>query len=412
MTGHWLIAALVTTMAVAACDSFTLPREETRAVRTTIVEDVSATRSRDEQPAGAPRPGDSQVLRFSVAGWQTDFTRHSIPLDEITPGGPPRDGIPPLDNPRFESVTEADQWLHPLQPVVLIEIDENARAYPTQILNRHEIVNDDIGGTPIVVTFCPLCNTAIAFERRLGERVLDFGTTGNLRLSNLIMWDRQTESWWQQITGEAIVGELTGQRLSMIPALVISWSEFRSRFPSGQVLSRETGFPFGYAHNGYLGYDRLETPPFISGPQLDRRLSPLERVATVSQAGENVAYPFSLLRERGVVADTVGGEPIVIFYQPGTLSAHDEPNFVLMGDVGATAVFRADVLGRRLAFEWRDGAFVDAETGSRWSLLGRAIEGPLAGHRLAPVTHGTHFWFAWSAFKETTRIYGEKDGKP
>jgi hypothetical protein len=173
--------------------------------------------ARDTQPP----PQHDRVL-FSTIGWKTDFSKHSVPLSEIIPGGPPRDGIPPIDWPVFETVAQADAWLKPQEPLIHFAVGNDVRAYPLQILIWHEIVNDEVGGIPVMVTFCPLCNTAIAFDRRVAGRVLDFGTTGNLRHFDLIMWDRQTESWWQQMTGEAIVGELTGMRLTLLPATIVS----------------------------------------------------------------------------------------------------------------------------------------------------------------------------------------------
>jgi hypothetical protein len=184
--------------------------------------------------------------RFSTRGWKTDFSRHSIPYNEILSGGPPRDGIPPIDNPRFVTPEEAAAWLTDVEPVIALEVGGEAKTYPLQILTWHEIVNDTIGGVPVVATFCPLCNSAIVFDRRLNGTVYDFGTSGNLQFSNLIMWDRQTESWWQQFIGDAIVGELTGQRLDFLPATIISFADFREAHPDGQVLSRETGFAKAY----------------------------------------------------------------------------------------------------------------------------------------------------------------------
>ncbi len=354
-------------------------------------------------PSGPPP--DLAGLRFNMRGWKTDFTRRNVPLGEISAGGPGRDGIPPLDAPKFVGVEEVP-WLKPREPVILFAVGDDARAYPLQILIWHEIVNDVVGGAPVAVTFCPLCNTAIAFDRRLDGRTLDFGTTGKLRRSDLVMWDRQTESWWQQITGEAIVGELTGQRLAMLPATIIAWEDFRRRFPQGRVLSRNTGHDRRYGQNPYAGYDEVDKPPFLLDERADGRLPPKERVVTVSLGGEDVAYPFSRLAERGVIADTAGGEALVLFFQPGTASALDTDDIAGGRDVGAAAVYRPEVNGRRLTFIWRDGAFTDEETGSRWTLLGEATAGPLAGAQLRPVIHGTHFWFAWAAFKPQTRIYG------
>jgi hypothetical protein len=222
----------------------------------------------------APTPGSAAVAPdpdyfnelaksgISTSGWKTDFSRHTVPYAEIISGGVPRDGIPPIDSPSFVSIEAANSWLADREPVIALEINGDARAYPLQIMTWHEIVNDSVGGIPVAVTFCPLCNSAIAFNRRIGEIVYDFGVSGKLRNSDLIMWDRQTESWWQQFTGEAIVGSLAGIRLDMLPAVIISWGDFRSAYPEGQVLSRETGFSRPYGRNPYAGYDDVDNSRF------------------------------------------------------------------------------------------------------------------------------------------------------
>jgi hypothetical protein len=342
---------------------------------------------------------------FDTSEWRTDFSKHSVPLSEIISGGPPKDGIPAIDRPQFDSVSQADRWLKPREPVILFEQGGDVRAYPLQILIWHEIVNDVVGGRPVVVTFCPLCNTSIVFDRRVAGRVLDFGTTGRLRFSDLVMYDRQTESWWQQATGEAIVGELTGQRLTFLPSLVVSWEMFRGAHPQGKVLNRTTGHRRSYGVNPYAGYDDIASSPFLyTGPR-DGRLPPMARVVTVSLGGEDVAYPFSVLEKTPVVNDAVGGRPVVIFYTRGVASALDRSSIADSRDVGTAAVFERTLAGRVLTFRLADGRFTDAQTGSTWTVLGTATAGPLAGQRLAPVVHGQHFWFSWAVFKPQTRIY-------
>jgi len=185
----------------------------------------------------------SDVPAFGTAGWKTDFARHCVPLSEITSGGPPRDGIPPLDRPTFDEAALADTWLEPQEPVIVVAEANEARAYPLQILIWHEIVNDTLAGRPVVVTFCPLCNTSLVYDRRVGGRELTFGTTGDLRYSDLVMWDRQTESWWQQATGEAIVGELTAMRLARVPSVVLSYEEFKRARTHMALCSRATARP-------------------------------------------------------------------------------------------------------------------------------------------------------------------------
>ncbi len=337
-------------------------------------------------------------------GWQTDFSKRSVPYTEIFSGGVPRDGIPPIDHPRFTTVEEADGWLEEKEPVVALEIDGQAKAYPLQILTWHEIVNDELGGVPISATFCPLCNSAIVFDRRLEGAVYDFGVSGNLRNSDLIMWDRQTESWWQQLTGEAIVGELTGKQLDILPATIVSWRDFMTTYPEGQVLSRETGHSRNYGANPYVGYDEVGQSPFLFFGKDDERLQATERVAAVTVGGESVAYLFAYLEKEGVVHDTVGGREIAVFFLPGTRSALDGYSIADSREVGATGIFERKLDGQGLTFEATEAGFVDKETGTEWNIFGMGVSGPMAGQQLTPVVHANHFWFAWAAFKPDTRV--------
>ena len=354
--------------------------------------------------SGAGHPAADAFL-FSRSGWKTDFSKHIVPLSEIQSGGPPRDGIPPIDQPTFVAPAAATAWLADNEPVVIYEENGDARAYPLQILIWHEIVNDTVGGRPVTVTFCPLCNTAIAFDRRLDGVTYDFGTTGNLRRSDLVMWDRQTESWWQQITGEAIVGDLVGARLTPVPAAIQSFAAFRAAFPGGQVLSRETGFRRDYGRNPYVGYDDVSSSPFLYAGPSAGRLPPMARVVTVALNGEAAAYSFAQLEQRGVAQDRVGGVPVVILYQKGTASALDAGRIAGSRDIGAAGVFEPAVEGRALTFRSDGGRLLDQETGSEWDALGRAVAGPLAGQRLQPVVHANHFWFAMAAFYPNVRIW-------
>ncbi len=339
--------------------------------------------------------------------WRTDFSRHTVPLDEIVSGGPPKDGIPALDRPRFTSVSEADTWLSDREPVVLVEVGEEAKAYPLQILIWHEIVNDGVGGRPVAVTYCPLCNTALAFDRRLDGHTLDFGTTGRLRQSDLVMYDRQTESWWQQATGEGIAGVYAGRQLDFISAPLVSWKTFKSAHPEGSVLSRRTGYDRPYGQNPYARYDDPRGSPiasFFRGHR-DDRLPAMARVVAVALGGEDVAYPFDILRERPALNDRIGDVPVAVFWQPGTASALDDRRISEGRDVGSTGVFDRRHGGQVLSFDpVGKGRFRDRDTGSEFDILGRAVTGPLRGTRLRPIPHGNHFWFAWAVFKPSTRV--------
>ncbi len=350
----------------------------------------------------------ASVLGQSGGEWKTDFSKHTVPLDEIVSGGPPKDGIPAIDHPMFVAVPEADRWLDGREPVVVVSIAGETKAYPLQILIWHEIVNDVVGSIPVAVTYCPLCNTALAFDRRLDGRVLDFGTTGRLRYSDLVMYDRQTETWWQQATGEGIVGVHAGRELTFIPAPLVSWETFTETYPDGRVLSRETGYERAYGRNPYIGYDDRDGSPWkrLFRSSTDGRLRAMERVVSVTLAGRDVAYAFSALERERVVNDAIAGRSIVVFWIPGTASAVDAARIAEGRDVGSTAVFSREVGARTLTFEPAgDDRFRDRDTGSLWSLFGRAVEGPQAGTVLEAVPHGNHFWFAWGVFKPGTRVW-------
>jgi hypothetical protein len=336
----------------------------------------------------------------------TDFSRHTVPYADILSGGPPKDGIPAIDQPRYVTVAEADEWLKPLEPVVLVTVDAEARAYPLQILMWHEIVNDSLADTPLLVTFCPLCNTAIAFERAFEGQVLDFGTTGRLRFSNLIMYDRQTESWWQQAEGAGIAGQYAGAQLTLYPAAIIAWADFKAAYPAGSVLSRETGHARNYGRNPYYGYDAVTQSPFLyQGPPTPNQLLPMARVLTLDWQGEAVAYPYETLAAYPVVNDSVGGERVVVLWTPGTASALDADTVAGGRDVGTAMAYRASVESQTLTFEAAPEGARDVETGSVWNGLGQAVTGPLQGTRLSPLPAINHFWFSWAAFKPETRIY-------
>jgi hypothetical protein len=369
----------------------------------TPVPSDSGAGSRALLPEESPPPGAD--FEFT-----TDFSRHSVPYSEILSGGPPKDGIPAIDTPKFVEVKEADEWLEPQEPVIEVVIGEEARAYPIQILMWHEIANDTVGGVPVVVTFCPLCNTGIAFERTLDGQMLDFGTTGRLRYSNLVMYDRQTETWWQQATGEGIVGEHTLRQLTFVPASMISWADFKGAHPGGQVLSRETGYSRSYGRNPYAGYDDVNRPPFLYvGPETPDVLLPMSRVLTVDLNGEAVAYPYDVLQEEHVVNDTVGGVPIVVLWAPGTASALDAGSVAGGDDVGSATTFSRELDGQTLTFVFDGEHIVDEQTGSEWDVLGSAVKGPKPGSQLEPVVSVNHFWFSWAAFRPETRIYGLED---
>jgi hypothetical protein len=282
--------------------------------------------------------GESSPPPSDAAQWKTDFSKMLVPLDEFQSGGPPKDGIPAIDRPHFTRADDVD-WVQDREPVIALELGGEARAYPIQILMWHEIVNDRIGERPVAVTFCPLCNTALVFDRRVDGDTLSFGTTGKLRESDLVMYDRETESWWQQFSGDALVGELAGKELEHLPARMVAWSDFRRDHPSALVLDRDTGFFREYGANPYAGYDSVDSSPlFATRNDDDDRLPPKERVVYVEVAEKAFAVPFaSLAKERTIEIETDDGQ-LVVRWRGGVASALDQVTVAGGRDVGAASV--------------------------------------------------------------------------
>ena len=263
----------------------------------------------------------------------TDFSRKSVEFVEIMGGGPPRDGIPSVDDPVFKPVDQ-ERELNPTEPVAVIEAEgEPARAYPYRYLIWHEIVNDTVGGVPVAVTYCPLCATIIVFERTINGKVTTFGTTGKLRLSNLIMYDRETESWWQQAEGRAIVGELTGQTLTPVISWTESWEEFKARNPDGLVMdSPRAGRPYG--SNPYAGYDTSARPFLYNGENPPFGIPPLARVIKVGKR----AWPLDRLRD----VETLTEAGVTITWKAGQNSALDRRDIGKGRDIGMIRVKDAE----------------------------------------------------------------------
>jgi hypothetical protein len=336
------------------------------------------------------------------------FPEPLVETDCILSGGPPPDGIPAIDEPKFLDPGEVD-FLEDREPVMAIEIEGDARAYPLQIMTWHEIANDEVGGVPVTVTYCPLCNTAIAYDRRLGGEVLDFGTSGKLYNSALVMYDRQTESLWSHFTAQGIVGALTGARLDTVPVDIVSWEEWREANPDGRVLSRDTGHDRRYGENPYAGYDDIDSPAFLFDGEVDGRLAAKEFVVGIERGEEQVAVRTDHLADEGVVEVELGGRNLTVWHDPGTRSALDSAVIAEADDVGTTSVFVPEVDGQELTFERTDDGFVDDQTGSAWDVFGTAIDGPLEGSELEPVIHVDTFWFAWGAFRAETQIVPEPE---
>ncbi len=283
-------------------------------------------------------PPPKTWLRF----WpDTDFTKRGVDLSEIINGGVPKDGIPAIDAPSFMPAAE-ETGLDPKEPVIAVEIGGEARAYPIRYLLWHEIVNDRIGARPFTVTYCPLCNSAIVFDGRLGGEELTFGVSGKLRLSDMIMYDRQSESWWQQFTGEAIVGDRLGAKLTVLPSAMISWRLYRQDHPDGQVMREPEGEERPYGANPYVGYDESHWPFLYTGDAPPHDIPALTRVVRVN----NRAWPLERLSEVGELVE----EGVRLTWVSGQASALETREIAAGRDIGDVRVFDA-ATDEPLAFE-------------------------------------------------------------
>ncbi|PKP70680.1 MAG: hypothetical protein CVT82_05925 [Alphaproteobacteria bacterium HGW-Alphaproteobacteria-4] len=279
------------------------------------------------------------TAQTAPAAWRaewpaTDFSRTSVNFSEILSGGPPKDGIPAIDAPAFQTLAELSTRPDDREPVISVELGGQARAYPVAILMWHEIVNDTFAGTPIAVTYCPLCNSGIVFDRRLGGEATTFGTTGKLRNSDLVMYDRATQSWWQQFEGRAIIGAHSGDELARVPSRFESFGEFAARRPDGEVLIPATRFGRSYGSNPYEGYDSLRQP-FLYDGSYDGPGDALMRVVAIE--GLPDAWSFAYVQAHAPFE--VGG--FRVEWQAGQASALDTRQIAEGRDVGTVTVTQA-----------------------------------------------------------------------
>ena len=319
---------------------------------------------------------------------ETDGIRHSIPLDKIKSGGPPKDGIPSVDEPKFAGVSDS-HFISDADTVIGLEINGDARAYPIFILVWHEIINDTVGGIPVSVTYCPLCYTNQVFERIINGKVVEFGTSGKLYNSNLLMYDRYTESYWSQALGTAVKGELTGYELDLIPFDVITWGDWKRLHPDTVVLTTDTGYVRAYDVDPYGNY---YTEPRIIFPveHSDDRLDPKEIIIGFEQDDIYKAYKQNDVESEVVINDSVGPTPVML----ASLFSENSRAFVrLVGD-------------ETLDFVYKDGKILDSMTGSEWNYDGLSVSGTYQGEQLQRMPIEPGFWFEWVAFHPQTLVYG------
>jgi Protein of unknown function (DUF3179) len=323
---------------------------------------------------------------------QTEKEKNNIvPLDQIVSGGPPPDGIPSIDDPKFISIQEADKYLKDSDLVLGLNINGDVRAYPLQILVWHEIVNDKLGGVPITVTYCPLCFTNQVFNRTLENgQILEFGTSGKLYNSNLVMYDRTTKSLWSQAMSQAIVGKLAGAKLERIPFDVVYWKEWKQLYPDSKVLSTDTGSPRPYGADPYGDY-YTNGDVLFSVSNSDDRLGLKEIVVGFENSGQYKAYRLQEIESKKAINDQVNGKPIALLsLHPFMVRAYDP---VVDGQV------------LEFSFNAKDQNFIDTRTGSVWNFEGKAISGQLKGKQLTRIPFDEGFWFEWVAFHPKTELY-------
>lgn len=354
-----------------------------------------------ERRAREPRPVENSAMPPRHLDTER-FPDVLVDRYRIVSGGPPPDGIPAIDWPSFSAVSRVD-WLEEQEAVIVLQLGSEVRIYPVQILAWHEIVNDVVAGTPVAVTYCPLCNSAVAVERTVEGTVLDFGVSGALYDSAMVMFDRQTESLWTHFDGRAVVGTLIGTELALLPVAAVSWSTAARAFPGGAVLDRNTGFDKPYGRNRYVAYDQAEAPlPGFFTERVSDELRPMDRVVGIRHADVGAAaVPLATLRRRRVMHLS---DDVVVVWRSGTASSLQASTVAGGDDVGATGVFSSELDGRALRITEREGEFVDTETGSTWDVLGKATSGPLTGRRLDPIEHLDTFWFAWASYVPNTIV--------
>jgi hypothetical protein len=388
---------------LAACGGGT-SAEESEVPEPAAAPTTSSTIVNNEVPATGVLPSGPSALDTMLSD---EFPEPLIDPDEVISGGPPPDGIPPIDDPAFLDVVDNLELLPANEPVVVLEINGDAKAYPVRAMVWHEIVNDTVGGVPVSVTYCPLCNSAATYERTIDGVETTFGTSGRLFASALVMYDRATETLWTHYNGQAVIGVLAGAELVEHPSPLMAWEQFRSTYPTGKVLDwTQSGFNRDYGRNPYSGYDDPDNSPFLFRGTLDDRAAAMQRVVGVEHNGSSAAFALDVVSGGvGQATDVlVGDSRVVILWVPGQASALDDVQVSGGRDVGSAAVFVPKAGGRDLTFSYDGEHFIDAETSSVWLLNGEAIEGELAGERLEQIPHLDTFWFAWSTYQPDTTL--------
>ncbi len=367
---------------------------------TSSVTATAAEATIEPEPSSSPAADSSEPVvgpdgLFDEPQLDDDGTPHLIPMEQIFNGGVPRDGIPSIDAPVFSASDEWDTFDYRDDGLVIgVEVDGIRRAYPFQVIVWHELVNDTFNGKPILVSYCPLCGTAIAFEREINGSAVEFGVSGRLYNSDLLMYDRASESLWSQITGTAVVGDEVGTRLTYYPSEVMTWADWQAAYPDSEVLTTDTGATRDYTRDPYGDYyvsDSTMFPVDRSSAIFDTLATKIDVTGVETPGPAYGAFVDADVREAGAVNEPVGDTPVLVAADPGA------------GD--NIVVFDRRHDGQTLTFERNGDGLEDVETGSTWGFDGLATAGPLAGAQLEEIVPVKGFWFAWVAFHPETTLW-------
>lgn len=345
-----------------------------------------------------------------------DTAKHTVPLKEFMVYQLGNYELPTLDRKVFVDKNRTDQFLFNKEPVIAVEINGEAKAYPLSVLRYYEILNDVAGGVPILLTYCSLCNSAIAFDRRLNyagvDHVLDFVYPKIVRQSNMVVKDKQTNTLWQQFDGNAVVGNLSGTTLKQAPFVLMSYQDFFINYPKGKILTPESDpkmqFYKGYLMNPDVGYADLNREPHFFTLKPDPRLAPKEPVIVLKLKDQFFVYPFSSLSKENTLRDNPGGVDIVIFYNPSMVSILDKELIRESKEIGYAIAYSPIVKGKTLKFLKIENGFKDTKTSSVWNMMGKCTEGKLKGEKLQEIPYTQTFAFTILAFHPNAVVFGKK----
>ena len=345
-----------------------------------------------------------------------DTSKHTVPLKELMVYESGDYDFPVLNRKVFVDKYRGDKFLYVKEPVISIEMNGEAKAYPLSILRYYEILNDEVGGIPVLIAYCSLCNSAMVFDKRInfkGESyALDFLYPKMARQSNMVVKDKQTNTLWQQFDGKGLVGKLSGAELTQLSFVLMSYKDFFVNYPNGKILTPESDpkmqFYKGYMMNPDVGYADINSDPHFFLGKVDARLSPKELVLVLKLKDRFFVYPFSAMTKENMIQDKPSGSEVVIFYNPNMVSILDKELIKESKNIGYAIAYSPQVKGKRLKFAKAENGFIDTKTGSHWNMLGTCIDGKYKGEKLQPYIYTQTFAFAILAFHPEAVVYEKK----